>query len=114
MKTIKFVIDGVEAATITQVLRERNVAERLSLSVDTNYTGTAIYQSISKQFPADKALHAEGVVFFHNKKELTLAVEAYLKRRLVTAEQKRAIAEVIRLVKTQPERAERALAVLTK
>jgi hypothetical protein len=37
-----------------------------------------------------------------------------MNRKLITPEQKRAIADVIRLVKTQPERAERALAILTK
>jgi predicted transcriptional regulator len=114
MATIKHVIGHTEVATITQVLRERNVAERLDLRVDNNYTGTAIYQYVVKQFPITKALHIEGPIAFHKKADLVNVVETYMNRKLITPEQKRAIADVIRLVKTQPERAERALAILTK
>lgn len=113
MSNIKHYVGNTQVSTIVEVLTEMNAAEKLGLKSD-NYTGTSIYNALGLKFNRDKALAVVGATGYYNKKELKQAVSEYIARRSITPEQKRAIADVIRLVKTQPERAERALAILTK
>lgn len=113
MTTLKHYIGKTEVSTIVEVLTEMDVANKLNLKSD-NYTGTAVYQYMNCYFKREDALYVSGVVGYHNKAELRERAQAYLNRKFITPEQKRAIADVIRLVKTQPERAQQALAILAK
>lgn len=102
---IRHYVGKTEVASIVEVLKELDVAERLNLPND-SYTGTAVYQFMSKEFPIEKSIAVVGVTGYHSKARLMERATAYLNRKTVTPAQRKLASAVIRFIKEDPAKAE--------
>jgi hypothetical protein len=98
MTVVKHVVNGNIVATIPEVLREMNVAQKLGYKND-NYTGTPIYAAINHTFGGRKPVYDMGNTHFYSKAEIEDAVSAYLDKKTITPAQRKAKAKVIQVVK---------------
>jgi hypothetical protein len=100
--SIKHYVGNTEVATIVEVLRELQVAKKLNLPND-SYTGTAVYQHMSKGFSFNEALAVVGVTGYYNKEKLVERAKDYLIRKNTTPEQRKAQNNIIQFIKDNPD-----------